>query len=147
MPTNTATPSSSLVGAWIASPEDAAFLLGQVFRNIHDPQVHALAVGPDGQVLDHRVVARGGGLSVEVSPEDLLSVGKPYGRVGVVLAHNHVGVSSVPNTAEIVANQLVVTAADAMDVPLLVLDHLIFGDDGYVSFAENGLMSGPVPIV
>ena len=60
------------------------------------------------------------------------------GSAAIVLAHNHPSGDSRPSQADCLATRRLATAANALDCN--VLDHLVFGGDGFNSFRQLGLL-------
>lgn len=56
----------------------------------------------------------------------------------VILAHNHPGGSLVPSKADIQATEKIKNALNAIEIA--VLDHIIVGNDGYISLASKGIL-------
>jgi len=57
---------------------------------------------------------------------------------GIILVHNHPSGSFQPSLADKQLTQKLKEAGKLLDVP--VLDHVIFTDNGYFSFADEGLL-------
>lgn len=57
---------------------------------------------------------------------------------GIILVHNHPSGTKDPSGADKQLTQKLKEAGKVLDVP--VLDHLIFTDNGYFSFADEGLI-------
>jgi DNA repair protein RadC len=57
---------------------------------------------------------------------------------GIILVHNHPSGSKEPSATDKQLTQKLKEAGRVLDVP--VLDHLIFTDNGYFSFADEGLI-------
>lgn len=56
----------------------------------------------------------------------------------VILAHNHPGGSLQPSEADIESTKKIVTALNAIDIP--VIDHIIIASDQYISLSSLGLL-------
>ncbi len=60
--------------------------------------------------------------------------------VSVILGHNHPSGNTQPSQADIELTRKLVRAGQTLDIG--VLDHLILGDRGYYSFADEGMLGG-----
>jgi DNA repair protein RadC len=60
----------------------------------------------------------------------------------VVLAHNHPSGDPTPSTLDVQLTRQLSDAGRLLGVA--VLDHLVIGDGGYVSFLEQGLLSSGI---
>jgi len=58
--------------------------------------------------------------------------------VSIILFHNHPGNSTSPSSQDITTTDRIKKACELMEIKLL--DHFIFTDNSYLSFAEKGLM-------
>jgi DNA repair protein RadC len=57
----------------------------------------------------------------------------------LILVHNHPSGQQKPSTADVSLTEKLVKFGKYIDLP--VLDHLIFCENGYFSFADEGLIS------
>jgi DNA repair protein RadC len=62
-----------------------------------------------------------------------------FGAHGIILVHNHPSGQLKPSDADRNLTKKMVEFGNYIDLP--VLDHLIFADNGYFSFADSGLIS------
>lgn len=82
-----------------------------------------------------------GGITGTVADTRLiLGVALKTAAVGIILAHNHPSGNLKPSRVDEDLTRRIKEAAQYMDIK--VLDHLIMGpvDDGYYSFADEGLL-------
>lgn len=61
-----------------------------------------------------------------------------FGTTGLILAHNHPSGDPAPSAADLQVSRRLVQVARALEIA--VLDHLIFGRNGVVSFRSDGLL-------
>jgi DNA repair protein RadC len=69
---------------------------------------------------------------------NLVETSLRHNACSVILAHNHPGGSLKPSNADISATRSIKAALDTITIKLV--DHIIVGDDKYMSFAEKGLL-------
>ncbi len=80
-----------------------------------------------------------GGVSGTVAdPKLIFKAAIEHLASAIILVHNHPSGNLTPSQADKDLTKKVVEAGRLLDVP--VLDHLIFGDNGYFSFADEGMM-------
>lgn len=72
-------------------------------------------------------------------PREVLKRALAVGAGGLIMVHNHPSGDPTPSQADIQMTKSLVTAAAAFDIR--VLDHLVVGKFGYVSFREYGLLT------
>ena len=93
-------------------------------------------VNASNKVLDLLRVGQGG---ISFTPVDVRMVMKAALRIpatGIVLCHNHPSNNRMPSRPDIELTRRIKEAALIFDIRLL--DHLVFCDDGYYSFADEG---------
>lgn len=85
----------------------------------------------------HRISV--GGLSGTVAdPKVIFKIALQQSASNIILAHNHPSGQLIPSEEDIKITQKVVEAGRYLEI--LVIDHLIITDNGYLSFADEGLI-------
>ena len=90
------------------------------------------------KVMDKVRVGQGG---TTFAPVDIRLVLKPAVQKlasGLILCHNHPSSTNKPSRLDIELTRKVKEAAALFDIR--ILDHIIFCDDGYFSFADEGIL-------
>ena len=90
------------------------------------------------KVIDKVRVGQGG---TTFSPVDIRLVLKPAVQKlasGLILCHNHPSSTNKPSRLDIELTRKIKEAAALFDIR--ILDHIIFCDDGYFSFADEGIL-------
>lgn len=90
------------------------------------------------KIIDQLRVGQGG---VSFTPVDVRMVMKAALRLpttGIVLCHNHPSNNRTPSRADIELTRKIKEAAIIFDIRLL--DHIVFCEDGYYSFADEGVL-------
>ena len=90
------------------------------------------------KVMDKVRVGQGG---TTFSPVDIRLVLKPAVQKlasGLILCHNHPSSTNKPSRLDVELTRKVKEAAALFDIR--ILDHIIFCDDGYFSFADEGIL-------
>ncbi len=107
-----------------------------------DPHVEELlALLLDGRLrlLGEVRVARGGRGGIGILPADVLRPAVQAGAAGVLLAHNHPSGDPRPSKADVATTRQIQEAAQLLGVELV--DHLVIGDNSFVSLRLQGLLS------
>ena len=73
-----------------------------------------------------------------VSPREIFLKALEYEAVHIVLLHNHPSGDPSPSEADIDVTMRVMESGDILGIALA--DHIIIGDNRYMSFRENGLL-------
>lgn len=84
------------------------------------------------------LVSQGGMSGTVADPRILLQMALMVGAVSMILCHNHPSGSLRPSHADRELTLKIREAARYHDI--LVLDHIILSDEGYFSFADEGLL-------
>ena len=114
-------------------------------RLAREPIEHFIALPLDARnrpVAEIRV-ARGGVTGCGVQPADVFRGLIRCGAVSVILVHNHPSGNPEPSDDDIALTRRLVWAGAAIGI--LVLDHVIIGDEGFYSFVDAGLLDALVP--
>jgi len=83
-------------------------------------------------------VSTGGVSGTIADPKIIFKTGLEYLASSLVLVHNHPSGNLKPSQSDISLTQKLKKAGDFLEMP--VLDHIIFTDNGYFSFADENLM-------
>lgn len=73
-----------------------------------------------------------------VSPREIFLKALQYKAVHIVLLHNHPSGDPTPSEADKRVTKRIATCGELMDIALA--DHIIIGDNSYISFREKGLL-------
>lgn len=84
------------------------------------------------------IISRGGITGTVADPRIILKKAIESGATSIVLSHNHPSGNISPSKADEEITQKIKQAASYFDIR--VLDHIIVSDEGYFSFADEGMM-------
>ncbi len=91
-----------------------------------------------GWIKTFEIASEGGITSTTVDPRLIFKRALETEAVSIIVFHNHPSGSLRPSKADEVLTQKLSQASKTMDIKLL--DHIIVGDNGYFSFADEGLL-------
>lgn len=126
------------VSVKISGPQDVhQFALKVVKDNSRE---HFLAFYLDAahQVISYATITTGTANSTQVHPREVFQYAILSGAVAVTVAHNHPSGSVTPSEADRTLTRQLADAGKLMAIP--VLDHVVFCEDVFYSFAENGCL-------
>ena len=106
--------------------------------HLPDEQLVAVYMDTGGRLLYHQVVFKGSIQSSMVQPRELLRLALLHDAAQYVVLHNHPTGNPMPSREDIDVTKRLVTASDEIGIPLT--DHIIIGDNRYVSLKERGLI-------
>jgi len=117
---------------------DHAYRLFKDMENEAKEKLICLHLTEKYEVISFEVVAIGTEKYLIAEPQEIIRSAALIRAQRIILLHNHPLGSPEPSADDIQATKEVKKVADAMKIVLQ--DMIIIGDDGYVSFAERGLI-------
>ena len=108
-------------------------------RDDKQEQLIALLLDTHRRFLAERVITRGTLDSSPVHPRELFRAAVRESAAGVIIVHNHPSGDPAPSRDDLNVTRQLMQAGETMGIP--VLDHVIIGNDRYLSLYEEGLMS------
>ena len=73
-----------------------------------------------------------------ISPREIFLAALECRAVNILLVHNHPSGDPIPSSEDIRVTEDIKEIGGMMDIPLI--DHIIIGDNKYMSFREAGLL-------
>ena len=122
----------------IRSPRDAAELMMARLRFENKEQFMALVLSTKNHVLATPVISVGTLNASIVHPRELFRQAINYAAASLILVHNHPSGDPSPSQEDIDLTVKLVEAGKLLDIK--VLDHVIIGDNRYVSLKEKGII-------
>jgi DNA repair protein RadC len=90
------------------------------------------------RVLHYQIASTGGIAHVPVDLKTILKAAVEHSATQIILAHNHPSGRITASQSDIALTNRLVDAAKLMDIK--VIDHLIIGENGYFSFADENMI-------
>ena len=88
------------------------------------------------KILRKYPISEGGISGTVVDPKKIFKISLDYHASSIILGHNHPSGLLTPSEADIRITKKLVEAGKLLEIS--VLDHLIIGDNGFYSFADEG---------
>ena len=121
----------------LSSSDIASFL--QVKLKDHRHEVFAVMFLNRANKVNHfEIISTGGITGTVADPRIILRKALEHDAVNIILCHNHPSGSLKPSRADEQLTAKIKEAAKLLD--LTVLDHLIVSENGYYSFADEGIL-------
>ncbi len=89
-------------------------------------------------VIKKSAISLGGVTGTVADPKIIFNKAIESLACGIVLVHNHPSGNLKPSQADISLTKKLKQAGSLLEIP--VLDHVIFADQGYFSFADESLL-------
>lgn len=91
------------------------------------------------KVIGEKLVGEGGTSSIGVDAKKVFKIAIDEGAVSIALAHNHPSGVAKPSAEDVQLTKKLAQAGTLLDIQ--VIDHVIVTEEGYYSFADNGLLA------
>ena len=90
------------------------------------------------RIKHFEIVSKGGLTGTVADPRLILKKALELEATSIVLSHNHPSGNLKPSKSDVDITQKIKQASSYFDIQ--VLDHIIVSEDGYFSFADEGIM-------
>jgi DNA repair protein RadC len=124
--------------ARITSSRDSYEILQSVIGDSEYEQFWVLMLNQGNRLLKKINISEGGITGTVVDPRKVLKAAIECGASNIVLGHNHPSGNLHPSSNDTSITRKLKEAAKLIDV--VVIDHIILGENGYYSFADEGIM-------
>lgn len=122
----------------ISSSADVAAYLQTLLKDYQHEVFAVLFLNRSNKVNHFQIISEGGITGTVADPRIILKRALEENAVSLILCHNHPSGSLKPSRADEELTQKIKEAARFFDIK--VLDHLIVSEDGYFSFADEGIL-------
>ena len=122
---------------FIGSSGDAYRLMRRYFMDLNHEEFWIILLGQSGKVLAKELISKGGLTGTVADPRVIYQTALQHNAVSVLLMHNHPSGNLKPSHQDIELTKKIAAAGRMLDIK--VFDHLIMTNDGYFSFADEGL--------
>lgn len=122
----------------ISSPSTiAGYYMGDLCH-LRQEIVMIIMLDAKTRVIRDKVISKGTVDTSLITPREIFAEALLANAVSVILMHNHPSGDPSPSDADILFTARVQEAGNLINIHLL--DHIIIGDNSYMSFAEKGLL-------
>lgn len=122
----------------ITSSKHAFNILKSKLTDLPHEEFWVVFMNRSNSVIKTECISRGGISGTVVDIRLILKPAIQYLASSIILAHNHPSGNLKPSHEDIYLTKKIKEAAKLMDIALQ--DHLIIGDQAYLSFADEGLL-------
>jgi DNA repair protein RadC len=117
---------------------DVAAYLKPLLRDYRHEVFAVLFLNRSNRINHYQIISEGGITATVADPRIILKKALEENAVSIILCHNHPSGSLKPSKADEELTFKIRDAARYLDIKLL--DHIIVSDDGYFSFADEGMI-------
>ncbi|MDZ4794155.1 MAG: DNA repair protein RadC [Bacteroidota bacterium] len=122
----------------VSSSSDIAHYLKIRLKDYRHEVFAVLFLNRANKINHFEIVSEGGITGTVADPRIILRKALEQDAVNIILCHNHPSGSLKPSRADEQLTSKIKEAARYLDIA--VIDHLIVSEDGYYSFADEGLL-------
>lgn len=122
----------------ISSSRDAYEQIQPYLLDLPHEEFWLLLLNRANEVIRPVQVSQGGVSGTVADPKIIFKLAIECLASAIILAHNHPSGNLKPSEADKDLTRRLTSAGKLLEIP--ILDHLIFTDAGYLSFADEGLM-------
>ena len=124
--------------AMVTCPEDAADYAMPRFRYEDREHFAVILLNVKNHILSMPVISVGSLTASVVHPREVFKAAIQQAAASIILVHNHPSGDPTPSKEDIEVTARMVQVGRVMDIP--VLDHIILGNDNYISLKEKGVI-------
>ncbi len=132
---NTASAKGGLI---VHKPSTVAQYFMEKLRHRKKECVMVACLDAKGQLIKEIELTSGSVKMSLISPRDVFLEALRSEAVNIILIHNHPSGDPTPSQSDITATKCVAQMGQTLDIPLL--DHIIIGDNCYMSFKEESYL-------
>lgn len=121
----------------VRSPRDVSTLVMEEMRFLDREQFRIVLLDAKNHVLGVRTVSVGSLSSSIVHPREIFKEAIAKSSAAIILVHNHPSGDPTPSREDVEVTRRLVEAGRLLGIE--VLDHVVVGDNQYVSFKEKGI--------
>lgn len=126
-------------GCQLSSPARVFSLMLPVMKNLDHEECWALLLNKANRLICREKMSSGGMESTVIDSKSVIRKAIEKKASGVILVHNHPSGNALPSQADI--NQTRVLDKALKTCELSLLDHVIIGQNGYYSFADEEIVT------
>ncbi len=108
--------------------------------DLNHEEFYVIMLNHANEIIQTKQISKGGMSSTIVDGKIIFNMALTCHASAIIISHNHPSGNLKPSSQDLKLTKSLCEFGKYIDLPLL--DHLIFTDNGYFSFAEQGLLNG-----
>jgi len=125
-------------GIIFTKPETVARYFMEALRHRKKECVIMVSLDSKGEIIRDTMMSQGSVKMSLITPREIFLEALKNEAVNILLIHNHPSGDPTPSQADMTMTMSVFETGKMLDIPLV--DHIIIGDNRYISFKEAGLL-------
>lgn len=122
----------------IKSSMETAGYLKTILKDFNYEVFVALYLNRSNKIISYETISKGGISGTVADPRIILKKALEAGASSLIICHNHPSGNLQPSKQDELLTQKIKSAAQLIDISLL--DHIIVSEEGYYSFADEGML-------
>nr|WP_299356067.1 DNA repair protein RadC [Mucilaginibacter sp.] len=122
----------------VKGSKDAYNVLRKTFMDLSHEEFWLLLLHQSGKVIAKELISKGGLTGTVADPKIIFNIALQHNAVSIVMAHNHPSGNLKPSQLDTDLTKKIANAGRMLDIN--VLDHIIVTNDGFYSFADDGVI-------
>lgn len=114
-------------------------LLHTIYEDLNHEEFHIILMNRANEIIRIQKISQGGTASTIVDAKLVFKTAIDFGASTIILSHNHPSGLLVPSEKDLKVTRELVEFGKILD--LLIIDHIIYTDNGYFSFSDQGVLS------
>ncbi|MBI5699179.1 DNA repair protein RadC [Candidatus Saganbacteria bacterium] len=123
---------------WQASLSEVLELLYQTMRDLKEEKFLTIFLNTQNEIIKMEQLFEGSLTQGSVYPRKIIDLAIKYGASALIFVHNHPSGQPDPSAADKKLTRRMRGLCRELEIRLL--DHIIVGENGHISFAEAGLL-------
>jgi len=122
----------------INNSKEIAVYLKTILKDFNYEVFVALFLNRSHKIISYEIISKGGISGTVADPRIILKKALDAGASSLIICHNHPSGNLQPSQQDDLLTQKIKSAALYFDIKLL--DHIIVSEEGYYSFADEGIL-------
>ena len=122
----------------IIGSKEAYNLMRRHLVDLNHEEFWIILLGRSSKVIGKELISKGGLSGTVADPKIIFHIALQQQASGIILIHNHPSGNLKPSHLDVSLTKKLSEAGRLLDIQ--ILDHLIIGDTGYYSFADESLL-------
>jgi len=123
---------------YIKSSKDAYTFINHLFEDIFHEEFHIILLNRANQIKSSVLISKGGLSGTIADGKLIFKKALEQSASAIILCHNHPSGNLKPSLADVELTKKMKEFGALIDLP--ILDHLIFTDNAYFSFADEAMI-------
>ncbi len=129
----------SLQKSQVTTSIDAYEVIASQFKDLNHEEFWIVLMNRANRVTSKHLISKGGQSGTIADPKIIFNIALENHAASIILAHNHPSGNLKPSQSDLQLTKKLWSAGQFLDIP--VLDHLIITDHGFLSFADEGIIT------